>query len=213
MHGTPRCSARSRSGAACRNAPVTGRTRCRMHGGASPRGAASASFKHGRYSRDLPSRLAARYSEAKHDPERLRLHDEIALASSRAGELVARLDKGGGAEAWESVSAALAAYRAASSSGDGARTATALSALEQAVEAGCGEAGIWRELWDVLDRGARFKAAERRLAVAEASAIQVDEALALVAALVAIVRSHVTDRETLTAISRDTEKLLHGGEN
>jgi glucans biosynthesis protein len=48
--GAPRCGARTRAGRPCRNRPVTGRSRCRMHGGAegsgAPRGNRNA-VKHG----------------------------------------------------------------------------------------------------------------------------------------------------------------------
>jgi glucans biosynthesis protein len=33
---TPRCGARTRSGAPCQSSPVHGKKRCRMHGGTSP---------------------------------------------------------------------------------------------------------------------------------------------------------------------------------
>lgn len=50
MHATPRCGARTRSGAPCRS-PAMSNGRCRMHGGPSPgapKGNRNA-FKHGRY--------------------------------------------------------------------------------------------------------------------------------------------------------------------
>jgi hypothetical protein len=49
-----RCNAKlrgPRAGRLCPNYPVTGRARCRLHGGATPRGAASVHYKHGRDSR------------------------------------------------------------------------------------------------------------------------------------------------------------------
>jgi hypothetical protein len=53
MHQSPRCCARNRRGMPCQSPAVTGRKRCRMHGGAegsgSPPGNRKA-FKHGRYS-------------------------------------------------------------------------------------------------------------------------------------------------------------------
>jgi hypothetical protein len=52
-----RCGARTRSGAPCKSAPVTGRRRCRMHGGAAGSGAPSGSkngnYKHGRYTAEV----------------------------------------------------------------------------------------------------------------------------------------------------------------
>ena len=55
-HGN-RCGAKTRSGAPCKSAPVTGRRRCRMHGGApgsgAPSGSRNGNFKHGRYSAEM----------------------------------------------------------------------------------------------------------------------------------------------------------------
>lgn len=49
-----RCGAKTRSGAPCKSAPVSGRRRCRMHGGAdgsgAPSGSRNGNYKHGRYS-------------------------------------------------------------------------------------------------------------------------------------------------------------------
>ena len=41
MHKTARCGAKTRSGTPCRSPAVTGRTRCRMHGGGKGSGAPS----------------------------------------------------------------------------------------------------------------------------------------------------------------------------
>jgi hypothetical protein len=52
-----RCGARTRSGAPCKSAPVTGRRRCRMHGGAdgngAPKGPKNGNYKHGRYTEKM----------------------------------------------------------------------------------------------------------------------------------------------------------------
>jgi hypothetical protein len=52
-----RCGARTRSGAPCKSAPVTGRRRCRMHGGAhgsgAPSGSRNGKYKHGRYTVEM----------------------------------------------------------------------------------------------------------------------------------------------------------------
>lgn len=52
-----RCGARTRSGELCKSAPVTGRRRCRMHGGAAgsgaPTGPRNGNFRHGRYTKEV----------------------------------------------------------------------------------------------------------------------------------------------------------------
>jgi len=61
MLSSPRCGARTRSGKPCRSPAVSGKRRCRMHGGApgsgAPRGNRNA-LKHGLYTREaLKERL------------------------------------------------------------------------------------------------------------------------------------------------------------
>ena len=61
-----RCGAKTRSGAPCRTAAVTGKTRCRMHGGAegsgAPRGNRNA-VTHGYFTRDAAA-ARKRFREA-----------------------------------------------------------------------------------------------------------------------------------------------------
>jgi hypothetical protein len=45
-----KCGAKTRAGTPCERFPVPGRTRCKLHGGASPRGVAHPRFQHGVYS-------------------------------------------------------------------------------------------------------------------------------------------------------------------
>jgi len=55
MLASPRCDAKARSGGACRSPAVSGRKRCRMHGGAHGSGAPRANqnaCKHGPFTRD-----------------------------------------------------------------------------------------------------------------------------------------------------------------
>ena len=55
MLASPRCGAKTRSGGACRSPAVSGRKRCRMHGGAQGSGAPKANQNartHGLFTRD-----------------------------------------------------------------------------------------------------------------------------------------------------------------
>jgi uncharacterized protein YjcR len=55
MLASPRCGAKTRSGGACRSPAVSGKKRCRMHGGAPGSGAPKANQnarKHGLFTRD-----------------------------------------------------------------------------------------------------------------------------------------------------------------
>ena len=55
MLASPRCGAKTRCGSACRSPAVSGKQRCRMHGGAPGSGAPKANQnarKHGLFTRD-----------------------------------------------------------------------------------------------------------------------------------------------------------------
>ena len=58
-----RCGAKTRAGHPCRQAAVTGRARCRMHGGAKgsggPRGKRNGNFKHGLHTREAQTNRRA----------------------------------------------------------------------------------------------------------------------------------------------------------
>ncbi|MDN3624478.1 HGGxSTG domain-containing protein [Methylobacterium isbiliense] len=51
FRSAPRCGAKTRSGSPCMSPAVSGKARCRMHGGAkgsgAPKGQSNGSFKHG----------------------------------------------------------------------------------------------------------------------------------------------------------------------
>jgi hypothetical protein len=72
----PRCGAKTRAGSPCRQAAVTGRARCRMHGGAKgsggPRGNRNGNFKHGLHTSEKLSRNAShslhRFQARPHGP-------------------------------------------------------------------------------------------------------------------------------------------------
>ena len=56
MHQSPRCGARTRTGSPCRSPAVSGKRRCRMHGGAAGSGGQPGNrnaLQHGRYSREV----------------------------------------------------------------------------------------------------------------------------------------------------------------
>ena len=96
------CGAKTRSGGTCKNAQMLN-GRCRMHGGATPRGPACGSFKTGRHSKSLPFRLAARYEEAMADETLLEQRSEIALLDVRIDEVVRAVDARRASVVWDDL--------------------------------------------------------------------------------------------------------------
>src|SRR6185436_8277650 len=87
----PSCGARRRDGGRCRQPGMAPSGRCRLHGGRTPRGLADANTRTGRYSRDLPTRVAARYESALADPELLSVRDDIALLQGSIQQVMAEV--------------------------------------------------------------------------------------------------------------------------
>lgn len=86
----------------CQN-PAMPNGRCRLHGGKSLKGAMQPAFKTGRYSKSLPTRLAARYEELAADPELLNIRDEILVLRARLSDLLSKVDTGESEASWERV--------------------------------------------------------------------------------------------------------------
>ena len=64
-----RCGAKLRNGRKCNKSPMTN-GRCRLHGGASlPAGPGHPTYKHGLYSKAMPTGLQEKYLDARFDPE------------------------------------------------------------------------------------------------------------------------------------------------
>lgn len=62
MLASPRCGAKTRRGASCRSPAVSGKARCRMHGGAKGSGAPKGNqnaLKHGTYTKEARQQRAA----------------------------------------------------------------------------------------------------------------------------------------------------------
>ncbi len=73
------CGAKTRGGGTCKRAPLKGKRRCKLHGGATPSGPASANFKHGRYAKVFRGELAEKFLHATEETAPLDLLPELAV--------------------------------------------------------------------------------------------------------------------------------------
>ena len=122
--------------------------RCRMHGGKSPVGIASPSFKHGRYSRALgvAAPVLESYLEQRAAGETSSLADEMALLRARANELLQNLEHRESGELWKSVGKAFGALTGAMAQKDRETVSAQLSTLRELIEQGANPYSIWREV-------------------------------------------------------------------
>ena len=149
-----RCKAMSnRSKVQCRKWAVTDREVCRSHGGATPRGIDSASYRHGSYSKALPANLSRRLEAISQDELSLSTHHEILMLHSRLFTLCEQLTSGGETEeAYRKAGAAFVQYA------DAVRTGAADSEEGQAAGAlvsryfaeGAAQYQIWRDIYEAM---------------------------------------------------------------
>lgn len=205
------CGAKNRQGEPCRVAPMPN-GRCHRHGGATPGGIGSPHLKHGRYSRYLPERLLGRYEEALSDRELLGLRDDIALLQARIDQKLADLDTGESEAAWTVLASQVGALAAHWGTGDRDGVQHAVHAMQQTLERGLGEARAFEEIGALMRQKAALAKQEQARMVLLKQMISAEEALAMIAAITAIVREVVGDRDKMRIIHRRFLEVMGAGE-
>lgn len=87
----------------CTQTPSVGRTRCKFHGGMSPRGSASPHYRGKGYSRDLPTALADRVETLREFHELASTVDELEVVVAVIGQKIDNLQHLDGTEALELI--------------------------------------------------------------------------------------------------------------
>lgn len=203
------CGAKTRKGAPCRQRPMRN-GRCKMHGGLTPAGIANPNTTHGRYSKHLPTRLADRYHEARSDPDLIALREEIALTDARLADLLGRVDTHEAGTRWKAVGAAVRAYRKAEAGEEDDDREKAFDLIEELTSEGLADYEAWDEVHRMVEQRRKLAETETKRLDKAGRSISAERAMLLVAAVVEVIRSHVQDRDTLAAISRDVGRLTAG---
>jgi hypothetical protein len=132
--GCPATSKRTKQ--PCRAKVMMGRNTCYHHGGKSLVGPAVNTYRHGRHSKFLPVRMAAKYQEAQGDPDLLSLRSEIALVDARLADLLSRVDTGESGSLWLALRRAYRAFKVSQQASNVAQMREALANMEAYMDAG-----------------------------------------------------------------------------
>lgn len=188
---------------------MVGRTRCELHGGKTPVGIASPHFKTGRHSKYLPANLRGSYEAALSDPELLSLREEVALVDARLADLLQKVDTGESRDAWKQAKKLLTKYTKALTSGyvDEDELTDYLRALHDTITNAVETHQSWNQIYSVLEQRRKLVESENKRLAEMQQFITAEKAMVLIANLTDIIKRHVTDRATLSAISNDLVRL------
>jgi hypothetical protein len=196
----------------CKRRAVAGKRVCTVHGGLTPMGIASPHYKDGRYSKALPARLAAKYEEARTDPDLLALREEVSLLDTRLADLISRADTGESGAIWAALQDAYADLQAAQRIKDavvrGIKLSEVLGTIGELIIRGHTDYAAWNEIGQMLEQRRRLVESERRRLVEMQQMVTTERAMVLLAAVVGIIKEHVQDRSTLSAISNGITNLI-----
>jgi len=209
-HAPVTCGAKTRDGDPCKNPPVHGSKRCRMHGGKTPKGIASPLWNAGRTNRYLPARLLERVKEALDDPALLSLRNEIAVLDARMTELYGRIDQGGATENWTEARRLMRAFQRARDANprDAAGMVEHFGKLEALILDQAHEGSVWWELRQLWDDRRRLVESERKRRVEEGHMLPREQVLAFYTQLGAAVAEEVSSPEERQRVTNRMMSLL-----
>lgn len=214
VHDPLRCQGHNRRGKQCTKFPMKGGAggdKCQSHGAKTPIGAASPHWKNGKRSRlfgGATAQLAPAFALAMRDPELESLKTEIATLEARLQQLLGRLIGTASAENWVrahklfelSLNAPVPADRAA-----------ALAACRKLLRDGAADQDVWAEVYAVQEQRRKLAETQGRNSQRLRETMSAEHAMSLLAATVAVINEHVTDRETLQKISVGLRLIATGG--
>lgn len=217
-------SCRTHCGAMCRKhlkgkfcpvAPLTGRKRCRKHGGRTPSGIAHKNWKNGEHSKTmkflahLPETLQAGYKATVSDEALLSLREDIGVMEQRQKELMRRMEQTPPPPWGEMVKLTEQLLRG---DGDDEARKQALEAIVALSARGADAARTYETCWvkllDLIDRKTKVAAAEWKRLNDLSGVVSVDQVLFLLGAFMAAAKETITDNKMLQAFQQKVIVLL-----
>lgn len=195
---------RNKPGRFCQKPPADGRTRCRLHGGETPRGIASPHFRTGYMSSQLPARLMARMEAAMNDENLQSLRKDIAFVSARIDDTLQRLiDDHEAQTLWQKLLLLRDEFNTATSDQQRGQLVMQMFELIALAEK---ELAVFDEAHKLIDQRADLikKETERQLKLSQN--VTMDQVTVYFRSLTTAVRMHV-DQTTLGLIYDEFERI------
>jgi hypothetical protein len=202
------CGAKTRNGGTCRKPPMLGRTRCKLHGGASLQGPAHPCYIDGRASRNGP--LAQAADRVREQADLLDLRPGVALFDVRMEEIAERLEEKDTPGLRRSALSLLDEAIRLEQEGDHGEANAKLNDCRKLLHDGAERDAAWEKLLSTQERRSdrAEKAQDRWLKQAEV--FHVGELQAAVTTMLEVLVEHAP-RDVVAKVTRDLEVRLLGG--
>lgn len=201
------CGAKRRGGGTCKLPPLTGKTRCRLHGGATPSGPQASRFKHGLYSKAVPKNLKQSFNNLISDPALLEGRAEVALMQLRLTQLSGRVQSNESGRAWAQLKALFTRFKQANEEENQEGMLAALNEMSVLVDGEVNDEAAWEELSEFVEKATKIAEREWKRVLANRQVISIEQVHAIAAALIAAVNAHVKDTQTRIAIAEHFGRL------
>jgi hypothetical protein len=202
------CGAKTRSGKACQGKAMEN-GRCWYHGGNTPGGIASPSFKHGKYSKYLPSNLASNYETALSNPDLISVRDDIALVEARLLEVLTTLGAGGAeGRVWDTLTQQYDDLVMAISENDRQAVVKAMQGMDRMLKDAVRLSSIWKEAQDLLRLKKDLSESERKISISLQTSLSAEQAMTLIQMVAHVIKSNVTDRKVVQKIQNELNLVL-----
>jgi hypothetical protein len=175
--------------------------RCNNHGGSSPKGTASGTFKTGKHSRYMPPpNLYQKYRRGLQDPELTHHRDSLALTDALIADALESYEDGATAELWKRVRTLYARTDAANRAGNPRKAREFFDELGQTIGQGSRQAWRQQEIMRLLESRRRHAESETRRRRSEEITFSYENARTFYMAMGTAARKHFGhDQERLTA--------------
>lgn len=202
------CGAKKRDGSPCQKPPMNGATRCRLHGGLTPKGLASPHFTTGRYSKYLPQNLLSAYEDTVNDPELLSVRQDIHLLDALIATKLPLLETGESGAYWEQAAKYIRQARIAYKTENYGTLEDALNELEALTDNRRLHYATEQEIKSDLALRNKLVDSENKTLFNKERALTAEQAMLLVSALLDSVKRNVLDTGALSAIQTDFVRLV-----
>lgn len=213
-----KCGAKTRSGGTCGQPGIAPSGRCRLHGGATPRGIDSPHFKGALSNRsskgweqNLVGDLLDKFEVISSDPDLMNLSAEIAVVTAHLQQQVKRMEQfGDSPERWLDARKTFNAAMLARRRKQGAAYASELEKLAAIFQDQYDYQRSWDDILKSFRTLERLVAREHKRRIDLHSVMTTEQTVALLARMMNLVTQYIKDDESLKGVHKGFREILVG---